>query len=182
VGYLSVITAAKGLDLLASAFVDLVNVRNRDVTLQIAGKVLDQGYWKSIMDRLKSAGLGSRVRYDGEVDLAGKVEFLRQCSVFCVPSRIEESRGMAVMEAMASGVPVIEPDTGVFPEMIDLTGGGTIVPSGNTDALADAIAQVMDAPDQADATGKAAAAGIAEHYNAEQMAEQTLAVYGSLIG
>jgi len=85
------------------------------------------------------------------------------------------------MEAMASGVPVVVPDSGVFPEMMELTRGGTIVPPGDSDALARAIAQMMDDPSRADAVGNAGAAGIARHYNAEQMAEQTLAVYSSLL-
>jgi glycosyltransferase involved in cell wall biosynthesis len=181
IGYLSSITRAKGLDLLIDALAELINVQGRDVHLKIAGRILDPDFYtKTIKSKITRAGLETRVRYAGEVDLAGKIAFLRDCSVFCLPSRIEESRGMAVMEAMASGLPVAVPDTGVFPEMIELTGGGVTFPSGNVSALAGEIAQLMDNPGQTEPMGKAAAAGIAEHYNAEKMAEETLAVYGRL--
>ena len=181
IGYLSSITPAKGLDILVDAFADLSNTQGRDARLRIAGKVVDQEYWNAIKKRMEAEGLSSRYEYVGEIDLEEKVQFLRQCSVFAVPSRIEESRGMAVMEAMASGVPVLVPDTGVFPEMIELTGGGVVVPSGDSEALASAVAQIMDDPDHADAIGNAATTGIGKHYNSKQMAEQTLAVYASLL-
>ena len=181
IGYLSAITPAKGLDILVDASIIVVKTQGREIHLKMAGKVLDLDYWNTIKRRLETENLASQYEYVGEVELGEKIEFLQQCSVFSVPSRIGESRGMAVMEAMASGVPVVVPDSGVFPEMMELTRGGTIVQPGNSDALARAIAQMMGDPDHADAVGNAGAAGIAEYYNAEQMAEQTLAVYSSLL-
>lgn len=181
VGYLSSITRAKGLDLLIDVVAELVNVQRRDIHLNIAGKILDSGFYKIVKSKIAKARLEPTVRYAGEVDLAGKIAFLKDCSVFCLPSRIAESRGMAVMEAMASGVPVVVPDTGVFPEMMELTGGGVTFPAGDSHALASAITQLMDNPGQAEAMGKAAVAGIAEHYNAEKMAEETIEVYERLL-
>ena len=88
---------------------------------------------------------------------------------------------MAVIEAMAAGLPVIVPDAGVFPEMMSLTQGGEAFAPGDPAALAEAIARIMDDPDRADAMGRLGAAGIREHYSADQMAERTIAEYGNLL-
>ena len=109
IGYLSVITPGKGLDLLLSAFTTLVNAQGREAVLRIAGKVLNKGYWESLQRQIHAEGLAGRVEYLGEVDFPGKVAFLQRCSVFVFPSRIPESRGMVAMEAMAAGTPVMMP-------------------------------------------------------------------------
>ena len=88
---------------------------------------------------------------------------------------------MAVMEAMAAGVPVVVPDSGVFPEMIALTGGGTLFPSEDVAGLADALEKMMDDPAAADEMGRAGAERTAEHYSADRMAEQVLREYDAVI-
>lgn len=181
VGYLSAITGGKGLDLLVDAFCRLVKEDGRDATLRVAGPVLNRRYWRSVVGRLRKAGLLSRFEYVGEVDLEGKRAFLRRCSVFSVPSRFYEVRGMAAMEAMASGVPVVMPDTGVFPELIGLTGGGILFRSGDATSLARAIATLMDDPEAADAMGRAGAEGIACHFTAERMAEEFAAACAEVL-
>lgn len=182
IGYLSVISPVKGLDILAEAFSILVNDQGRDVRLRVAGRVMNEEYFKSVLKTIEDKGLTDRCEHIGEPDFDGKVAFLRRCSVFSVPSRIGESRGMAVMEAMASGVPVVMPDTGVFPELLSLTNGGLTFASGDAASLADAIARIMDDPARADAMGRSAAEGIARYYSAEEMTERVLEEYERLRG
>ncbi len=128
IGYLSVITPAKGLDLLIEAFAQLVNAQGRDAVLRIAGKVLNKRYWESQRARMQAEGLAERVEFLDEVDFAGKVALLQRCDAFVFPTRIAESRGMVAMEAMAAGAPVIMPDAGVLPELNELTGGALLFP------------------------------------------------------
>jgi glycosyltransferase involved in cell wall biosynthesis len=78
---------------------------------------------------------------------------------------------------MAAGLPVVVPALGLFPELIALTGGGVAVPAEHPSAVAAALAGLMDEPDGADRMGRAAAEGVARHFSAETMAEQTLTVY-----
>ncbi len=181
VGYLSVISPVKGLDILVEALSILVNDQGRDIRLRVAGRIMNEEYWASITRTISDKGLTDRFEHIGEPDFDGKVEFLKACSVFSVPSRIGESRGMAVMEAMACGVPVVVPDMGVFPELLSLTNGGLTFKSGDAASLAAAIAQVVDDPASAAAMGRSAAEGIARHYSAEQMAERVLEEYGRLL-
>lgn len=178
IGYLSVITPAKGLDLLVDAFTGLTD---REARLIVAGKVLDRGYWDAITAKIAAAGLSSRFEYLGEVDFEGKTRLLRRCSAFSVPSRIAESRAMAMMEAAASGVPIAAPETGVFPEMISLTGGGLLFPPGHSDGLARALSELLNDPGRADSIGQSGAAGIERHYSSTQMTEQTIGAYSELL-
>lgn len=181
IGYLSVITTAKGLDILADAFIKLIKNKNLDVYLYAAGKILDEKYLEAINKRLASEGLLNRFKHFGQVDQAGKLDFLRNCSVFIAPGRIEESRGMAVMEAMAMGIPVITHDKGVFPELLALAQGGIAVQAENSDAFAEAIEGLIENPDHADLLEKQGVAGIAKFYSSQQMADQTIAAYTDLL-
>ncbi len=54
-------------------------------------------------------------------------QWLRELTVLCVPEREEAAYGLFAMEAMAAGVPIVVPRIGIFPELIDLTGGGELV-------------------------------------------------------
>ncbi len=181
VGYLSVINRAKGLDILAEAFIKLAKEQHRDVTLRVAGKVLDHQFYKALTSRLALEGLSSRFQHLGEVSLSGKLEFLKGCSLFAVPTRISESRGMAVMEAISMGVPVVVPQSGIFPEMLGLTGGGVMYHQGDVSSLASAIGQLIENPERADAMGSSGAAGIREHFSAAKMAAETIQAYSELL-
>jgi len=175
-GYLSLITPHKGLDVLVKAWHRLVKVQGRDVRLRVAGRVLDSYYWKQIESAIERAGLRDRFEYVGEPGLDEKIEFLRGCSVFSLPSRFEETRGLAVMEAMATGVPVVVPDSGVFPEMLELAPGGRLFPSEDFRALSGEIAALMDDPDEADRLGHAGADTLPVHYHSDQSVEAMLEV------
>ncbi len=111
------------------------------------------------------------------MDLAGKAALLQSLSVFCLPSRNAERRAMACLEAMAAGVPAVVPSLGLFPELVELTGGGLLVPAEDADAVAHALAGLMDDPDGADRMGRAAAEGVAAHFSAEMMTDRTLRAY-----
>jgi glycosyltransferase involved in cell wall biosynthesis len=180
IGYLSSITPGKGLDLLVAAMSRLAE-DGRDARLRVAGKVLDKAYWRKVSRDVERTGLADRFEYVGEVSLSGKIQFLRGCSVFSLPSRFAEARGLAAMEAMAAGVPVVVPDSGVFPEMIALTGGGLLAPPEDPEAITQAIARLMDDPEEADRIGRAGAEGVAEHYAVEPIVDQTLQAYESVL-
>jgi len=180
IGYVSVITRGKGLDLLVEATRILLD-DGRDVFLKIAGKVLDPKYFAEINKGIEESGMAERVNIQGEVDMAEKLALLRGCSVFSVPSRFDESRGMAVLEAMSTGIPVVVPNSGIYPEVIGMTQGGITVPPDNAEQLAAAIARIMDDPDAADVMGKRARAGIEQYFEATKTAHEIEEIYAQLL-
>jgi len=138
-----------------------------------------RGYLAGIESQMKAWGLAGEFRYHGVVDRAAKIRFLAELDVFSVPCPYAEPKGLSVLEAMASGVPVVQPRHGAFPEMLEKTGGGILVPPDSPDALADALFEVWRDRALAEDLGRQGAAGVREHYGAARMARRAVEVYAS---
>jgi glycosyltransferase involved in cell wall biosynthesis len=184
VGYFARIAPEKGLHVLAEAYRTL---RKRSelgkARLEVAGYLAPEheGYLSEVEAGLNEAGLGEEFSYHGTLDRHDKIEFLRKLDVFSMPTTYPEPKGLSVIEAMASGVPVVQPRWGAFPEMIDRTGGGMTVEPESVEDLADGLRSLWQNPELTRDLGKAAAAGVRAHYTVSQMAERTLEVYAELL-
>jgi len=180
IGYLARIAPEKGLHVLVEAYARLRKLPGTEDTRLVAAGYLPpehQGYLDAARETLRSAGLEREFEYRGEVDRATKVAFLQEIDVLSVPTTYHEPKGLFLFEAMASGVPVVQPRHGAFPEIVERTGGGIIVDAGDTHALVDGLAALRSDPALAEALGKAGASAVREHYSVERMAEQVEAVY-----
>ncbi|MCB9950192.1 MAG: glycosyltransferase family 4 protein [Planctomycetaceae bacterium] len=126
VGYFARIAPEKGLHHLAEAFVDL-RKRVPHANLRIGGFLppQHQDYLNHVTETLR--GIGIEDAYIGSPpDHEGKVEFLKSIDVLCVPTDFLEPKGIYVLEAMANGVPVVQPAHGAFPELLEATSGGKL--------------------------------------------------------
>ena len=179
-GYLSVINHGKGLDLLVAAAEGLL-AEGRDLRLRMAGRALDRPYARGLQRTLNRGPLRDRHEWLGEVDLPGKVRFLHECSAFSVPSRIPEARGVAVMEALAAGAPVVAPAAGVYPELLGLAPGGLLFEPGNASELAAQVARLQDDPDLADRLGAAGAQAMAEGFGLERVTQALLEALSDVV-
>jgi glycosyltransferase involved in cell wall biosynthesis len=185
VGYFARIAPEKGLHALADAYISLRKRPGTDGTRFLAAGYLPpehQPYLDDVRAKLKRAGFATEFEYRGEVDRAGKIAFLHELDVLSVPAVYQEPKGLFLMEAMAAGVPVVQPRIGAFPEIVEKTSGGLIVNAGDADALAGGILALKEDPALAESLGKAGAAGVREHYTVERMADQVEAVYRELAG
>jgi len=173
----------KGLHVLAEAYRRL---RSRPGVgksrLVVAGYLAHEheGYVDGIRKDMRAWGLEGELEYVGEVDRAQKIAFLQSLDVLSVPAIYQEPKGIFLFEAMANGVPVVQPRRGAFPEIIENTGGGIIVEPDDPDALADGILELWRDPARAAALGKAGAEGVRRHYTVDRMAEAAEAVYEKL--
>ena len=184
VGYLARICPEKGLHLLADAFRRLADSRGAErVRLRIAGWLgpRDQDYFDGIMAEVKSWGLEPSVDYRGEIDRAQKIAFLSSLHVLSVPTTYHEPKGRFVLEALASGVPVVQPHHGAFPEMIEATGGGLLVEPHSPQALAQALGALMDDPERRVALGRAGQSAVRREFGAAAMARRMVAVYEQVL-
>jgi len=157
VGYLARIAPEKGLQLLAESFHHLAaRVGPEKVRLRAAGWLspAEHSYLDGIHERMRSWGLAESFEYVGEVDRAGKIEFLRSLDVLSVPTAYRDPKGIFVLEALAAGVPVVQPRHGAFPELVEATGGGLLVEPGSAEALADAFADLMEKPEKRRGLGR----------------------------
>lgn len=181
IGYLSAISPAKGLDVLIEALRLLIHEHGRRGMLQIAGRIHNTAYWHEMERIINTEGLAEHVEYVGEVEMAEKIAFLRRASVFCLPTRIGETRGMAVLEAMATGLPVIVPEIGIFPELIERTQGGLLVPRDDPAAIAQQIIRLQENPLLHKRLAHAATEGVEQHYSADAEAEAVIETYRTLL-
>jgi glycosyltransferase involved in cell wall biosynthesis len=183
IGYLARIAPEKGLHVLADAYRRLRARSGIGESRVVAAGYLapeHREYLDRITADLKTWGLADQFVYRGEVNRAEKIEFLRSLDVLSVPATYEEPKGIFLFEAMACGVPVVQPRRGAFPEVVEKTGGGIIVDADNPEALADAWIELWKDPSRAAALGAAGAAGVREHYNVQRMADAAESMYQEL--
>src|SRR5204862_2140242 len=89
----------------------------------------------------------------------------------------DEPKGVFVLEAMASAVPVVQPRRGAFTEMVEKTGGGVLVAPDNPDALADGLYQLWSDRPLRDALGERGYQGVRTHYSIAHSADRMIAAY-----
>lgn len=180
IGYFGRIAPEKGLHLLADAYLRL---RKQGVLegarLEAAGYLAGENrpYLTEIERRFDKAGLKSEFTYRGAPDRAGKIRFLESLDIFSMPATYDEPKGLSVIEAMAAGVPVVQPRRGAFVEMLEKTGGGLLVAPEDAEALSEAIRQVSEDVALAQRLGRDGRAGVERHYTVMTMADAALRAF-----
>ena len=122
--------------------------------------------------------MADEFHYRGELDRQAKIDFLRNLDVLSVPTTYHEPKGTFLLEAMANGVPVVQPRSGAFPELIEKTSGGLLVKPDDCDSLAEGILSIWKNPSLAEELSRNGFDGVRKHYSVAQMAERALEVYG----
>jgi glycosyltransferase involved in cell wall biosynthesis len=184
IGYLARMCFGKGLPTLIDAFIELKK-RNTvpGATLHVAGAKTDadQPLIDELEERLKAAGFRDDVTFSPNISRDEKRAFLQSLTVLSVPATYGESFGLYIVEAMACGVPVVQPRSGAFPELIEATGGGVLCEPDDPQSLADALQELLLDPEQRNALGKAARTAVKEKYSVAAMADSLLAVYDGIL-
>ena len=180
IGYLARVAPEKGLQLLAEAYV-LLRARTKDIpiTLEAAGYLApgDQPYFAKVRDTLTRAGLDREFTYHGSVELAAKEALLNRIDVLSLPAVYDEPKGLPLLEAMAHGVPVVQPRRGAFIEVVERTGGGILVAPDSAPALAEGLEALARDFERRRELGRRALAGVQAHYTVEHSADRLMAVY-----
>jgi glycosyltransferase involved in cell wall biosynthesis len=180
IGYLARICPEKGLHMLVDAVSRLTKLVKPDaIKLKVAGYLgpRDRRYFDEIKNKVDSAGLHSVFEYAGEINRQQKIEFINSLDVLSVPTTYKEPKGLYVLEALANGVPVVQPRHGAFPEMIAATGGGILVDPDSSEALAKGIYDLMKHAEQRKKLGENGRAIVHKNFSDEAMAEATQHVY-----
>ena len=168
VGYLARMCQDKGLTTLVDAFEQLVE-RAPDVRLHVAGVMLRED--RPLVDALRRR-LGDRAEFSPNLPRQDKLAFLRSLSVLSVPATYGESFGLYVLEALAAGVPVVQPRHGPFPELIEATGGGTLCAPDDPAALAAALERMLREPAEAQTLAAQGRGRVLEQFTADRMARE----------
>jgi glycosyltransferase involved in cell wall biosynthesis len=129
IGYFCRINSQNGIDKLVDAFIEL---RSGNIlpglTLHISGGYTgdDKHFIAEQIKKIKTQGLKSFVKIYPEFQGNSKQEFFSNIDIMSVPVRKYDGYGLYILEANAAGIPVVQPATGAFPEIIEKTMGGII--------------------------------------------------------
>lgn len=142
-------SAVKGIHHLLAAFA-LLQERFPESRLLVAGGP----DLETVADAAAAAGVGDRLELLGWLDPSGLSRALARARVFALPSVWPEAFGMAGLEALAHGVPVVASDVGGVSAWLD-SSSGALVPPGDERALADALGGFLADAELADRAGRA---------------------------
>jgi glycosyltransferase involved in cell wall biosynthesis len=180
VGYLARLAPEKGLHVLADAFILLHKMPGMENTrLRVAGWLGSQNkrYAEECFAKLIGAGLENAFTYVGEVDRKGKLAFLQSIDVLAVPTTYKEPKGIFVLEALASGVPVVMPEHGSFPETLQQLGGGLLHRPEDPQHLAERLCELLTDRNLRKQLAHVGESAVAAKRDIRHAAEATLEVY-----
>lgn len=127
-----------------------------------------------------AAGAGGRVRFiDRFVEDEQIPAFMRRADVVVLPYRNIEQSGV-LYTALAFGRPLVLSEIGGFPEVAEL-GAARTVPPGDPDALAEALRELLDDPDERARLADAALSAASREYSWDEIAHRTLSFYERLL-
>jgi glycosyltransferase involved in cell wall biosynthesis len=168
----------KGMDVLIDSLSAMVR-RGRRVGLTIVGGALfrhKQRQQDELLRKVEAAGLAAHVSFAGPQDAAGVARYMRESDVLVLPSR-RESCGSVLLEALASGTPVVATRCG-GPEELVTDDVGVLVPVDDPAALASGIERVLDGLDSYEP--EALREYALSNFSWERLAERYLRVYDSV--
>ena len=149
-----------------------------DISLVIAGN--DMGAGRSIRSAVQACGLGHQTVFTGLVDGQNRIDALADADLVVYPSE-HEAFGLVPLEALLAGTPVIVSGDSGSGEVVRTTGGGLVVPVGDTQALSQAILTMLVEKDAWRARAHAAARRVHDLYAPGLIAGQLAGVYDDLV-
>ena len=180
IGYLARICPEKGLHILVSAFYTLAKEFGVDnLELHVAGYLgkKDKPYFEELVKQINNWGLQDSFVHYGEVTRTQKIDFLNRLHVFSVPTVYRESKGLSILEALANGVPVVQPKHGSFPEMIKATEGGILVDPESAESVAEGIYQLFRDPSKRKQLGTNGKKIVHQNFSREKISQQLMRVF-----
>jgi glycosyltransferase-like protein len=172
----------KGSDTLVRAIAALKQAGRRPVHAVVGGHSFQD--YRAYRDRVLASLPGLGLRLDDDVVLLGTVPdaelpaWYAAADVLAFPST-KEGWGLALLEAMSAGLPVVASDLPVFREFLSPGHDALLVPVGDAPALAEALAAVLDGPELADRL-RSAARETSRRFSWTRSAAEHQAIYASL--
>ena len=184
IGYLSRMCHENGLEVLVDAFILLrKDSKYSRVKLKITGGKTgdDTHFIKEQKQKIAKAGLVDSVFWVDEFEGNDRDKFFDSVRLISVPVLHGEAFGLYMLEAMASGIPMVQPDLGAFKEVIETSGGGVIYPENKPEQLAEALALLIFDDQKLQELSEAGIAGVHAHFDIHAQAKKMVAVYENAI-
>ncbi len=183
VGYISRMCHENGFDIVVDAFIELKKQSGFDDVKLIAtgGSTGDDvKYIKEQKRKLKANNLMDSFEIMNDFEGEARHDFFKKVSMISVPVRIGEAFGMYLLESMASGVPVVQPELGAFPEIVSISGGGDIYTPNTPAKLSETWAKLLNDPEKLNQLSIAGLKGTKEKFNIHKHASEIIGLYERL--
>lgn len=177
-GFFARMCPDKGLDTVVDAFIELRR-RNRipNLKLRVGGGCgsTDEPFVAEQREKLAAAGILGEASFHPNLSREEKVAFYAACDVLSVPAKMSESFGLYVIESLAAGTPLVQPETATYPELLADTGGGVLCGPNNVGTLVEALEPLLRDPSRLQALGETGRQAVFARYNDEAMATHIVA-------
>ena len=180
IGYLSRLSPAQGFEKLVNAFITLKKETALEaLRLRATGGATpaDLPFVDALEKRLAAEGMLHAVELHREFHAAPDAAFYGGLTVMSTPVEEGEAFGMHILEAMSRGIPVVQPDVGAYPEIIDASGGGLLYNPEDKNGLVNALREVLADSTYAQRLGQQGYKYARDKFSVERMASDMIALY-----
>lgn len=184
IGFFSRINKYNGIDKLVDAFIVMKKQDQiAELSLKICGGYtgVDKEFISDQIKKIRENKLEKSVKIYPEFQGDKKLEFFRDVDVISVPVRKYDGYGLYLLEANASGIPVVQPATGAFPEIVERTGGGIIYSPDTVRELADNLTNLLKDRKMISSLGKKGSLLVRQEFSLEKMAAGLAKVYNKAL-
>jgi glycosyltransferase involved in cell wall biosynthesis len=184
IGYYSRLSYQNGLDKLVDAYIDIMkNRRIPSLDLHICGGYTadNKTFINEQLKKLRKSGFDDRVKLYPSFSGKQKEEFFNSINLMSVPVRKYDAYGLYILTANSAGVPVVQPATGAYPEIIEQTGGGVLYSPDTVQKLGDTICETLEDSEKINEMGKRGRAAIEGKLSSASMAEKIFKSYNEVL-
>jgi len=183
IGYISRMCEENGLEVLIDAFILLKKDSSyKNTRLVITGGKTgdDDKFLRRIKKKIDRSGVQPSIDFHKDFEEDGRHDFFRKVSMVSVPVLEGEAFGLYLLESIASGVPVVQPALGAFPEIIDLAGGGITYHPNSPQELAESLKSLLNDSGKLSELSENGRKGIEKHFNIQDQALKMVDLYTSI--
>lgn len=176
------LTEKKGIKYAIRAFHRCV----RDLNVAATYTIVGDGEQRDALERLAAdLSLRGRVKFVGWKSKEEIIDLLSESHLFLAPSVTaksgdQEGIPVAIMEAMASGLPVVSTYHSGIPELVEDGASGLLVAERDVDALAEALASLLRNPERLEDMGKSGRYIVEERFDVAELNDRLVKIYRSL--
>jgi glycosyltransferase involved in cell wall biosynthesis len=184
IGYLCRMSEYFGLGIIVDAFIHLKKDTGfKDLRLHITGGYTgeDKQFLKKLLKKIRRHGYEKDVKIFKAFHKINRIEFLKSLTLLSVPVPSGESFGAYQLEALASSVPIVQPNVGCYPEFIKDTHGGVIYEPNDSSTLVKTIFALLNNPVHLRRLAEKGHEAVMDHYSIQEMAGNVVEIYQKVL-
>ncbi|MCX6302911.1 MAG: glycosyltransferase family 4 protein [Bacteroidia bacterium] len=183
-GYFCRVSQHNGFDKLVDAFIELKTKNLQPgLTLNVCGGYTgdDKPFISTQIKKIREHGYQKSIRIYPEFSGDKKTEFFNNVDVISVPVRKYDGYGLYILEANSAGIPVVQPATGAFPEILEMTGGGITYSPDTVEELVAALLRMFTDNDLRNKLGNTGSTKVRSMLSLNKMSAGLSVVYNELL-